>query len=71
MAPFIIIHFRFDWLYIYDGDSVFAESYHELTGNYIPSNITTTGPEAVFHFQSDSSEVASGFKIHYDASNEF
>ena len=63
--PFLI--FRHDFLYIYDGDSIFADLLLIVTGDEMPDGIVSSGPEIVILFQSDSSETEKGFKLEYRA----
>ena len=59
--------FSYDFLYIYDGDSIFADLLLNTTGDVLPGAIESTGPEITILFQSDSSETEDGFKLEYRA----
>ena len=59
--------FSYDFLYIYDGDSIFADLLLNATGDDLPGAIESTGPEITILFQSDSSETEVGFKLEYRA----
>ena len=63
----IPIFFSYDFLYIYDGDSIFADLLLNATGDDLPGAIESTGPEITILFQSDSSETEVGFKLEYRA----
>ena len=62
---FAIFIFSYDFLYIYDGDSIFADLLLTATGDEMPNVIVSSGPEIVILFQSDSSETEEGFKLEY------
>ena len=59
--------FSYDFLYIYDGDSIFADLLLNATGDDLPGPVESTGPEITILFQSDSSETEEGFKLEYRA----
>ena len=65
---FAIFIFSYDFLYIYDGDSIFADLLLTATGDEMPNVIVSSGPEILILFQSDYSETEEGFKLEYRAS---
>ena len=59
--------FSYDFLYIYDGDSIFADLLLNASGDDLPGPVESTQPEITILFQSDSSETEEGFKLEYRA----
>merc|ERR1712223_1710402 len=53
----------YDFLYINDGDSIFAELLLKVSGNIVPNPIESTSSESIILFRSDSSVTEKGFKI--------
>ena len=63
--------FRYDFLRVYDGDSVFATEIGVLTGLQLDP-VMSSGPDIYLNFLSDQSEQTAGFRIQYERSkNEF
>ena len=61
-----IFEFRYDFLYIYDGENEFATLIGQFTG--LSSNtVQSTGPQLFINLQSDQSETRTGFNLRFDA----
>ena len=58
---------RYDFIYIYDGDSIFSGILTEATGNDTLNVIRSSGSEITIQFRSDYSERRKGFHIQYRA----
>lgn len=56
-----------DYLYIYDGATVFDTKIGEYTGTTIPSTITSTGGSLMIEFRSDCGTTAPGFEFSFSA----
>ena len=68
---FIFVLFRYDFVIIYDGGSLFDSELARLTGIF-PDDVISTGTELYINFISDESETTLGFKIQFDAGkNEY
>ena len=63
--------FSYDFVYIYDGDRIFASEIGSLTGNILPGEIVSTGADIFINLISDFSEAMTGFKIQYAAGNKY
>ena len=63
---FIFVLFRYDFVYVYDGGSLFDIELALLTGIF-PDDVISTGTELYINFISDESETAPGFLIQFDA----
>ena len=63
---FIFFLFRYDFLRIYDGDSLFNPELASLTGTSA-NDVTSTGTELYINFISDGSVTTTGFQIQFDA----
>ena len=65
MYQFSCIEFRYDFLYIYDGENEFATLIGQFTG--LSSNtVQSTGRHLFINFQSDESEARTGFNLRFD-----
>ena len=64
--------FRYDYVNIYDGDSILEAELARLTGNSVTleDRVTSTGPSIFINLETDGSEQRSGFMIEYNAGNE-
>ena len=60
----------YDFLTIYDGDTIFDNQIDKVTGDSLPNsyNILSTNSELLLSFESDESETRFGFRIQYQAS---
>ena len=56
-----------DYLYIYNGTSVFSPKIGEYTGTSIPSTITVNGSAVLIEFRSDCATTAPGYSISWNA----
>ena len=56
-----------DYLYIYNGTSVFSQKIGEYTGTTIPSTITVNGSAVLIEFRSDCATTAPGYSISWNA----
>ncbi len=56
-----------DYLYIYNGTSVFSSKIGEYTGTSIPSTITVNGSAVLIEFRSDCATTAPGYSISWNA----
>ena len=61
-----IFLFRYDFVIIYDGGSVFDIQLAILTG-ILPGAVTSTGTELFINFVTDGSVTTAGFRIQFDA----
>ena len=61
--------FRYDFLHIYDGDSVFATEITSLTGSH-SDPVMSSGPDMYLNFVSDYSTGNAGFRIQYEPSKK-
>ena len=61
-----IFLFRYDFVIIYDGGSVFDIQLAILTG-ILPGAVTSTGTELFINFVSDVTVTEAGFRIQFDA----
>ena len=59
--------FRYDFLRIYDGDSIFATEITSLTGIH-SDPVMSSGPDMYLNFVSDYSTGEAGFRIQYEPS---
>ena len=57
-----------DYLYIYEGTTVFSNKIGEYTGTTIPSTININGGAALIEFRSDCANIKPGFDISWNAS---
>ncbi len=55
--------YPYDYLNIYDGDSVGSLLLASLSGNNLPANIYSSGTSITLHFHTDGSVTYSGFEI--------
>ena len=58
---------QWDYLYIYEGDNVFAPLYGYYTSTNIPSTININAPAVTIEFRSDCATNAPGFVINWQA----
>ncbi|PHR46763.1 MAG: hypothetical protein COA32_09785 [Fluviicola sp.] len=56
-----------DYLYIYDGNSVFSPKIGEYTGTSIPSTFTINGSAVLIEFRSDCATSEPGYSISWNA----
>ena len=56
-----------DFLFIYDGDSINDPLIGQFTGTSIPSSITSTGSSLLLEFRSDCATTAPGWEANYTA----
>ena len=56
-----------DYLYIYNGTTVFSPKIGEYTGTSIPSTITVNGSAVLIEFRSDCATTAPGYSISWSA----
>ncbi|XP_028390683.1 cubilin-like [Dendronephthya gigantea] len=56
---------RYDFLYIYDGDSANATRLGRYDGDLLPENLQSSGSNLFIVFQTDGSERRSGFVFNY------
>ena len=63
------LFFSYDFLRIYDGDSVSGDLLKELTGNALTTNLSvmSNGPLITINLMSDDSGQGSGFSIEYSS----
>ena len=54
-----------DYLFVYDGSSVFSPLIGSYTGTTIPSSITSTGSSLTIELRSDCATTAPGFEFDY------
>ena len=66
MDIYIFYSFRYDFVYVYDGGSLFDIELAVLTGIF-PDDVISTGTELYINFVSDESETTAGFLIQFDA----
>ena len=66
----LYFYFSYDFVNIYDGDSIFASSIGSLTG-ILPGEVVSSGSDIFINFVSDGSEQSLGFRIQYEASKHF
>ena len=52
---------------VYDGDSNSAYMLGSLTGDVLPSDMVSTGPDIFINFVSDDEVAKIGFRIQYGA----
>ena len=69
----ILLKFYFwsyDFLTIYDGDTIFDNQIDKVTGDSLPNsyNVLSTYSKLLLIFESDESETRFGFSIQYEAS---
>ena len=65
ISKFSYVEFRYDFLYIYDGENEFATLIGQFTG--LSSNtVQSTGRHLFINFQSDESETRTGFNLRFD-----
>ena len=74
MFSYIYYHFRYEFLHVYDGDSLFAPELAKLTGNssslqvqLLLGDVRSTGRDIFINFLSDDTETRPGFIIQFDA----
>ena len=66
---YFCLHFSYDFLYVYDGPSLFDNLMESLTGELLPEyQVTSTGPDLFLNLVSDDTETTPGFKVRFDAS---
>lgn len=58
---------QWDYLYIYDGNSVFSNKIGEYTATTIPSTIQINGPSVTVEFRADCATNKSGFIINWES----
>ena len=60
----------YDFLTIYDGDTIFDNQIDKVTGDSLPNsyNVLSTNSKLLLSFESDESETRFGFSIQYEAS---
>lgn len=61
------IESTWDYLYIYNGNNVFAPKIGEYTGTTIPSTITVNGGAVLIEFRSDCATAKPGYSISWSA----
>ena len=59
--------FRYDFVKVYDGNSISANMLGSYTGNTLPTAIVSTGPNILINLLSDISTVNNGFRVQYSA----
>ena len=65
ISKFSYFEFRYDFLYIYDGENEFATLIGEFTG--LSSNsVQSTGEHLFINLQSDESETRTGFNLTFN-----
>ncbi len=56
---------NWDYLYVYDGNSISSSLIGAYTGTSIPSSITATGGSILVEFRSDCNTTTEGYEIHW------
>ena len=65
ISKFSYFEFRYDFLYIYDGENEFATLIGQFTG--LSSNsVQSTGEHLFINLQSDGSETRTGFNLTFN-----
>ena len=59
------MHFSYDSLTLYDGDSTSSPILGTYCGNTIPPNHISSGNEVLLHLDSDGSVTYSGFQLEH------
>jgi hypothetical protein len=59
------LHFSYDSLTLYDGDSTSSPILGTYCGNTIPPNLISSGNEVLLHLDSDGSVTYSGFQLEH------
>ena len=59
------LHFSYDSLTIYDGDSTSNSILGTYCGNTIPPNRMSSGNEILIHFETDGSATYTGFQLEH------
>ena len=65
ISKFSYFEFRYDFLYIYDGENEFATLIGRFTGPFF-SSVQSTGEHLFINLQSDGSETRKGFNLTFD-----
>ena len=65
MVRIISLHFSYDSLTIYDGDSTSSPILGTYCGNTIPPTHISSGNEVLVHFDTDSSATRTGFQLEH------
>ena len=65
MARIISLHFSYDSLTIYDGDSTSNSILGTYCGNTLPTNHISSGNEVLVHFDTDGSVTYTGFQLEH------
>ena len=60
--------FRYDYVAVYDGNSMNSSRIEKYCGSLIPEKIISSTNELFIHFRSDSSNTGRGFEIKYESS---
>jgi len=68
---FTLFNIELDWdyLYIYDGDSINAPLIGVYTGTNSPGIITSSGPSLLVEFRSDCGTIAPGWEVNYTSAS--
>ena len=65
ILKFSFFEFRYDFLYIYDGENEFATLIERFTG-LSSSSVQSTGENLFINLQSDESETRTGFNLTFN-----
>ena len=65
ILKFSFFEFRYDFLYIYDGENEFATLIERFTG-LSSSSVQSTGEHLFINLQSDESETRTGFNLTFN-----
>lgn len=63
------LELNWDYMYVYDGNSLSSPLIGTYTGTTIPATITSTGGEMLIQFRSDCSTIDSGWNISWNSSS--
>ena len=68
----MIYFVSYDFVTIYDGETVFDTQLERLTGEALAPNfqVTASGSKILVNLESDDSETKQGFEIQFDAGKE-
>lgn len=64
-----LVFYSYDFVTIYDGETVFDNQLERLTGSSLAADylVTSSGNKILINLESDSSETRSGFEIQFAA----